>query len=197
MSDYNELSNEERLDLIEGLRETGVNTYSLVENLLHLSASRTGTLNFDPKRFDIVLVLNEIERLYSPQALAKKVKLLTKTPDTLEIFGDVNMISIVIRNLVNNAVKYSHENGTIEIRASRSDGGVRICVSDNGLGIEAKTFEGIFNLGTVKSKLGTSGEKGTGLGLGLCREFVEKHGGTLTVESEHGVGTTISVNLPG
>lgn len=197
LSEYNDLSNEERLELIEMLRETGVNTYALVENLLNLSASRTGTLNFDPKRFDIVPVLNEIEKLYSPQALAKKVKLVTKKPETLETFGDVNMISIVLRNLINNAVKYSHENGTIEIRALRSDGGVKICVCDNGLGIEEKTLEGIFNLGTVKSKLGTSGEKGTGLGLGLCREFVEKHGGTLTVESEYGIGTTISVNLPG
>ncbi len=196
LNDYDSLTNAERLDFIRSLKETADNTYSLVENLLNLSASRTGSLEYKPVRFDFVPVIKDILKLYRPQALAKKVELVAKIPESLDINADINMIRIILRNLINNAVKYSFDGSTVEVSASRSDNRILITVKDNGVGMDQSTLESLFHIGMVRSQPGTSGEKGTGLGLGLSREFVQKHGGHLEVHSEPGVGTVITISLP-
>lgn len=196
LNDYDSLSNSERLEFIRILKETADNTYSLVENLLHLSASHTGSLEFKPVKIDLVPVIKDILRLYRPQALAKKVELQAKVPEGLEITADINMIRIILRNLINNAVKYSFDGSTVEVSASCSEQGILIAVKDNGMGMDQATIDSLFHIGTVTSQPGTSGERGTGLGLGLSREFVQKHGGNLEVHSEPGVGTVITISLP-
>lgn len=141
-------------------------------------------------------MIKDILRLYRPQALAKKVELQAKVPEGLEITADINMIRIILRNLINNAVKYSFDGSTVEVSASCSEQGILIAVKDNGMGMDQATIDSLFHIGTVTSRPGTSGERGTGLGLGLSREFVQKHGGNLEVHSEPGVGTVITISLP-
>lgn len=196
LNDYDALTEAERRELIRSLKETADNTYALVENLLHLSASRTGSLEFNPEKFDLAPVIRDVIKLYTPQALAKKVELVSRVPENLGVTADSNMIRIILRNLMNNAIKYSYEGGTIEVSATPMDDRTVIAVSDNGMGMDQEILNSLVNIGTVKSQRGTSGEKGTGLGLGLSREFAQKHGGNLEVRSESGVGTVITVTLP-
>jgi signal transduction histidine kinase len=112
------------------------------------------------------------------------------------VFADKNMLDTVLRNLISNALKFTHEGGKIKVLAEKNPAATVISIVDNGVGIDAKDVSKIFNKLQLFTSIGTNEEKGTGFGLKLCQEFVEKHGGKIWVESEVGVGSTFHFSLP-
>lgn len=194
--DFYELTNDEKLHLIIGLEETSRKTFDLLENLLNLSASRMGKLAFDPLDIDVSEIVTKTLSLHAEQAAGKKISLKSNVRSGLFISGDPNMLEIVFRNLLSNAIKYTHEEGEILVDSCDSDGFVCFSIKDNGIGMDKETKANIFNINAVRSQRGTRGEKGTGLGIGLCKEFVDKHNGFMEIESEPGVGTIFRIKLP-
>jgi signal transduction histidine kinase len=194
--DYYKFSDNKRLELITSLETMAVNTYDLVENLLNLSASHTGRIDFAPQIVEIWELTEKIITLSLPNANKKEIKLINNISKSTVAFADQSMLEIIIRNLVNNALKYCNTGGQIEVSSYVDDNKLSISVQDNGIGMDEATKANIFKINTISSKRGTGGEKGTGLGLGLCKEFVEKHGGKICVESEEGKGSTFSFTLP-
>ena len=134
--------------------------------------------------------------LHRVPADKKGVSLRSKVPENTRVQADREMINTVLRNLINNAVKYSHPGGAIEIRSADSNGYLEVIVQDEGTGFERENLEKVFRIDTKFKSPGTQGEKGTGLGLILCRELVEKNGGEIRVESEEGSGATFYFTIP-
>jgi len=194
--DYYDLTDEQRLEYISALEETTVKTYELVENLLNLSASRTGRISFEPELLQVSLVVDKIFNLSRHQAGKKNVRLLNNVEPTATAYADKAMLAIILRNLVSNAIKFSNAEGRIEISSQVTVQNLLFFVQDYGTGIDNTGKDNIFNINMIHSKRGTAGEKGTGLGLGLCKEFVEKHGGTIWVESELGKGSKFIFSIP-
>jgi signal transduction histidine kinase len=134
--------------------------------------------------------------LHRVPAEKKNIKLVSDVPEDVKVYADREMMNTVVRNLVNNAVKYSQPEGTIELRISISDHVAEIRVRDEGIGIAPENQEKLFRIDSKFKLPGTEGEKGTGLGLTLCREFAEINGGHIRVESKEGAGTTFFVTVP-
>jgi len=194
--DYYELTDSQKIQYITMLNETARKSFDLLENLLYISASRIGKLDFNPSEVSVWEVASKIVKLFEIQASEKKVRLINNIPGSAVAFADRIMLEIVIRNLVNNALKYTDENGRIELNSRLDENRVFIEVKDNGIGMDEETRANIFNANVIKSQKGTRGEKGTGLGLGLCKEFAEKNGGSIRVESESGIGSRFILELP-
>lgn len=194
--DYDILSDEEKLDYITHLEETAIKTHELVENLLNLSASHTGRIDFNPEQVDVYLTLEKILKISHTQAAKKEITLRNMVTKDIEVLADQSMIEIIMRNLVNNAIKYCNTGGKVEVSSYCEGTNLNIVIEDNGIGMDDFTKTNIFNINVIRSKKGTSGEKGTGLGLGLCKEFVEKHGGKIWVESEVGKGSKFIFSIP-
>lgn len=194
--DYDILTDEEKMEYITHLEEISIKTYELVENLLNLSASHTGRIDFNPAKLELTEVVERIIFMSKTQAAKKDIQLINKLPKDTIAVADQSMLEIVIRNLVNNAIKYSTAGGKVEIISYPNGDKVNIAVEDNGIGMDEVTQMHIFNINVIRSKKGTCGEKGTGLGLGLCKEFVEKNGGKIWVESEVGKGSKFIFTLP-
>jgi len=129
-------------------------------------------------------------------ALQKEIELKTSVDSALTIVADKNMIRTILRNLISNAIKYTQRNGRVEIGAKINQSYVEVFVSDNGIGMSDETINRLFRLDANISTRGTDNERGTGLGLFLCKEFVEKHGGKISVESEVGKGSIIKFVVP-
>jgi signal transduction histidine kinase len=129
-------------------------------------------------------------------ALQKNISLISGFTENIILVADENMLSTTLRNLFSNAIKFTPNNGKVTVMAKVEDGQVEISVSDTGIGMEAQTIQRLFNIETSFTTRGTQNEKGTGLGLLLCKEFIEKHGGKITVKSEPGVGSTFQFILP-
>ncbi|MFC2101512.1 DUF3365 domain-containing protein [Bacteroidota bacterium] len=197
--------------LMEQLRENnleGIDKYAniilksskramdLLMNLMEWSLSQTGRMTFNPENFNISELIGEIVSLLENTALQKSVTITWSIPSKVPVLADKSMVSTIVRNLISNAIKFSHPGGEILIKIPESKGEVRVSVSDNGIGIPKSGIEKLFRIDENFSNPGTQNEKGTGLGLILCKEFVEKHGGKLWVESEEGKGSTFSFTLP-
>ena len=180
----------------EAINNSAVQTLRLLENLLEWANSQTGNILFKPATIKLDELLNEEFRMLSDMAMAKNIQIKSSFPDNLTIIADKNMIKTVLRNLISNAVKFTHKNGMVEVKARKDNKNVEISVSDNGIGMTKETISKLFRLDANLSTNGTENEKGTGLGLFLCKEFIEKHGGKIWVESESGKGSIFKFSLP-
>jgi signal transduction histidine kinase len=129
-------------------------------------------------------------------ATGKNIELKSFIPETLTFVADKNMIRTILRNLITNAVKFTHKNGQVQVNAINYNDNIEISVSDNGIGMSKETIAKLFRIDANLSTRGTENEKGTGLGLFLCKEFAEKHNGNIWVESEEGKGSTFKFLLP-
>jgi signal transduction histidine kinase len=194
--DYDILSDEEKLDYITHLEETAIKTHELVENLLNLSASHTGRIDFNPERIDVHAIVEKIIKISRTQAAKKEITLRNMLTKDVIVVADQSMLEIIIRNLMNNAIKYCNNGGKVEISSFKEGTNLNIIIEDNGIGMDDATKVNIFNINVIRSTKGTNGEKGTGLGLGLCKEFVEKHGGNIWVDSQVGEGSKFVFSLP-
>ncbi len=169
--------------------------YNLLENLLDWSRSQTGTLKFRPEKICISHLIDENIELLESTARNKNIEIYSEVNGETYAFADKNMVRTIIRNLISNAIKYTNQGGYIRIQSSSSKN-CEISVTDSGIGISVDNIDKIFKIDESFSTFGTEREKGTGLGLILCKEFVEKNGGKLRVKSEAGKGSTFTFTLP-
>ncbi|MEN8202050.1 MAG: two-component regulator propeller domain-containing protein [Bacteroidota bacterium] len=168
----------------------------LLENLLTWSRSQRGRIKYDPVRFNLSSVIQENINLHKLLAEKKGIMLLSPDRDEIYAYGDRDMINSVIRNLMTNAVKFTERDKKVEIKVSPKDQELEVSIIDEGVGIEQENMKRLFRIDEKFKSTGTAGEKGTGLGLIICREFVEKNGGEIKVRSKPGEGTTFSFTLP-
>jgi signal transduction histidine kinase len=169
---------------------------TLIENLLDWSRSQTGKIKLEPLRISLDKLTNEIINIHSLQANTKSITLKNTIPNDIVVYADYEMLSAVLRNLVSNAIKFTQENGSVELKAHRNDNNIIIKIIDNGVGISPENLKKLFKLEESFSTQGTDQESGTGLGLIVCKEFIEKNGGKISVESEVNEGTTFTISLP-
>ena len=170
--------------------------YDLLENLLDWSKTQTGRIEFKPKVFELQDLITEILEITSSISMSKNIKICYEMPESVSLYADRNMIDTILRNLVINAVKFTREEGLVRIVVACSQDDVAISVIDNGVGIEPSRIGDLFKINEKTSTLGTANERGTGLGLILCDEFVRKHGGRIWVESEVDKGSSFKFTIP-
>lgn len=196
--DVADFSNKEVQVIMKNMLDTTKLTFDLLENLLTWARSQSEALNFEPEYFDIQPLVFKIVELLRPNAKQKQINVFIKDVESVQVFADSYMVETIVRNLLSNAIKFTPEKGTIsfktEIDSNTEE--VIISVKDTGVGISESVMEKIFSLDRNITTLGTNKEKGTGLGLHLCKEFVEKNGGNIFVESNVEQGTVISFTLP-
>jgi signal transduction histidine kinase len=193
------LESDDRVKLqkgLENIKGSSRQAYELLENLLMWARSQTGTLTFRPENADIKELALESLDLVSAQAARKNITINVDQIREVWLPADVNMIRTVLRNLLTNAIKFTPQNGYVSIGLSENEEFGMVTVQDNGVGMEKDKISTLFNMDTSHKTKGTDKEPGTGLGLILCKEFIERHGGTLEVESEPGKGSEFRVVLP-
>jgi signal transduction histidine kinase len=178
------------------IRDSAWRVLDLLMNLLEWSNTQTGKMEFTPEHIDLYALITESSDLSSVGALQKSISIFTDLPHIITVFADKAMISTILRNLISNALKFTHPDGSITISAKVQKNEVLVSVSDNGVGISASRIKKLFRFEESQSTIGTQRERGTGLGLLLCREFVQKHGGKIWVESELGKGSTFYFTIP-
>ena len=171
------------------------NTTGLMDNLLHWAKSQMNAGTVTPQIFNITELVKEIIQQHRLQADLKALQVNLQLSKPLHIYADRDMISLVIRNFLSNAIKFTPENGSIELGTNQMDDHLEIFVTDSGAGMDAETLAKLRSNNYFSTK-GTSNEPGTGLGLMLCREFLQKNSGQMHIESEPGVGSTFSFTLP-
>ncbi len=193
--EYNELEDFEIKKYIKTIYDSTNNLYNLLQNLLQWSRSQIGKTEFKPCIFDLSDVVNNNIELLNISAERKGIKISSDIKKNSYAYFDKNMIDTVIRNLVSNAIKFTREGGEIKIFSVDKSNYVEVAVSDTGVGINDDDIKKLFSIDKNHTSLGTSKEKGTGLGLILCKEFVEKNGGKIYVESNH-KGSTFKFTLP-
>ena len=167
----------------------------MLDNLLNWAVSETGDWNIQSKDFDIKDAIDRNVELYHTVAKQKNINLINNSKSVM-IVADENSIDVVLRNLISNGIKYTHKGGEVEISVDISSEYVIVLIRDSGIGISDEIKERLFNLDGKHKPRGTENEKGTGLGLILCKEFAEKNDGFLRYESEIGKGTTFRFYLP-
>ncbi len=180
------------------MQKSAINLYSLLENLLEWSRMQRGLIGFRAELFNLWNKIASCIDLYTDAAEKKNIRIINDVPDDLLIFADGNMLGSIIRNLLSNAIKYTNKGGLVTISASRlPDHSVKICVADTGIGMDQALIGNLFRLNEPVYRRGTDEEPSTGLGLIISREFIEKHGGALSIESRKGKGTTFCFTIPG
>ena len=194
---YNVLSEEEKIEYISNTKDSASGILSLLENLLEWSRSQRGMITINPNEFCIRMIANNTISILKLSADEKNIRLENNIPEPTMINTDANLVSTIIRNLTSNAIKFTPIGGSIELGIKMTkDPNLTVFVKDSGVGMSKETIDKLFRIDESITTKGTSGEKGTGLGLILCKEFVEKLGGNIWVESELGKGTTFYFTLP-
>ena len=190
-------NNSNQIAILANLIHTSIDrTHKLLDNLLQWSMSQTGKLKFKTEKTEVITLISNTLQLLSDSANNKSIQIIFDVNMVLVLEVDVNMFTSIIRNLVSNAIKYTHNGGKITIDAFVDDNSLIVTVGDNGIGMTREQSRKIFDIRTEATTPGTNNEKGTGLGLILCKEFVEKHSGKIWVESETGKGSKFFVQLP-
>jgi PAS domain S-box-containing protein len=194
--DFNKMDDNQKINLLELINISSASAYSLLENLLQWARTQTDKIKFTPENINISEIVKSTIDLQKISAEKKNIKLKSHISERNIVYADKNMITTVIRNLVSNAIKFSKPQGTIEISSVAGDKYIDVTVSDNGTGISKENLDKLFRIDSYYSTSGTLGETGTGLGLIICKEFVEKNGGIIKVESEEGKGSSFTFSLP-
>jgi PAS domain S-box-containing protein len=194
--DFSELDDEEKIQFIEMIIEASQSAYQLLENLLTWSRSQTGRIDFVLETVQLNLIASNVVQLLLPQAESKQIVLSSNITPELAVKADKNMLNTILRNLTSNAIKFTNPGGMVNIIAMEQEDYIQLSVEDSGIGLTEEDMQKLFKVGIKNSEIGRSKEKGTGLGLILCKEFVEKHGGKIWVESEFNKGTKIKFTIP-
>lgn len=183
------LTNKEIVLFVKGLNLNLKNLFVLLDNLLNWSLLQMNKLQFNPVNLEISTVIQDVIEKLNFISLKKNITIINKFNKKTVVYADKEMLRSIIQNLLVNAIKFSNKDGEIIIKSQEKKRFVEISVIDNGVGIEPEIASNIFNFKDINSTKGTEGEKGTGLGLQLCKDFVEKNGGSIWVESEPGKGS--------
>ena len=196
IENYANFNSDEQLKMLEILKNSARSTYNLLETLLNWAIIQTGNLVFKPELFNLTKCIDSTVKNLVPAALSKNITLQFRSDKDIFSYADQNMIQTVLRNLIGNAVKYTFRGGSIEVNVVNQGNRTEISISDNGVGMDEKTIQNLFSKSIPSSKYGTENEKGTGLGLILCKEFIDKHGGHITVSSVPGKGSRFIIDIP-
>ncbi len=193
---FGQYDDAEKQKMISFIKRSAESAYKLVENLLEWSRIQIGVAKAEPLQTDISILINESITSLKDVAHAKNIKIITTVQNETYVYADEEMIKTIIRNLLTNAIKFSHPDGYIKITAEEQTENLKLSITDKGTGIRKDLLENLFRIDKSITTKGTLGEKGTGLGLILCKEFAEKNNGQIVVSSIEKEGSTFSVILP-
>ena len=193
---FENLKEKNKLDLLKALKSSSDKTYHLLENLLIWSKVQRNSILFEPGNILLNELIAENIDLLKPDIQQKQIKISTQIPKNLEIYADNYMMDAIVRNVLGNAIKFTAEDGKVDITAKYKEDKVELTISDTGIGIKQEDINKLFCIEHNFYALGTNGESGSGLGLILCKEFIEKHEGEIKVESVEGKGSSFKLYLP-
>ncbi len=198
IEDFDELDDDGKLNFLTRIKKVSKNTYRLLQNLLDWASVQTGKIKYNPELFDIGYISKEIVEMQQEHAENKKISLVTDIPEETYVFADKNMINTIIRNLSSNSLKFTNEGGEVKISCTKSqlcDESIDISITDNGIGMSEAKLSKLFTISEKVRTFGTAKEEGTGLGLILCKEFIEKNNGNIKVDSKIGEGSSFTFTL--
>lgn len=190
---YDKKTIDEQLNIINASTH---NTYQLLEDILLWSTSQSGKIQFAPQKIYLNRIIQGILDFHLINASSKDITIVQVPMENVSIYADLNMLKAIIRNIMSNAIKFTDPGGKIEISAFNNDDHCIISIKDNGKGMSQETIKNLWDFSNLNPQVGTSGEKGAGLGLSLSRDFVLKHYGEINIESEVGKGTIFIVKFP-
>lgn len=192
---FDKIEGEKKHELIKKMNNSANLQYELLKNLLQWSASQTGRLEFNPQSMNLAESVERNFELLNDNASKKDVLLVNRIDKNLEVKADHNMLNTILRNLLVNAVKFNKQHGKVIVESKQQDDSVVVSVKDTGLGMEEKDLGKLFKIDVNPATIGNSKEKGSGIGLILCKEFIEKHKSKIWVDSKPGEGSIFSFNL--
>jgi signal transduction histidine kinase len=193
---YDTYTKAEIKEYINVIYESSQSLFKLLDNLLQWSRTQTGSITYTPEAFELLPIVKQEISYLQLNAEKKKIAIKVLVDETIAVFADKNIIATVIRNLVNNAIKFTNTNGRVEIWAREVKNEIEISVTDTGIGIDFNDLDKLFQLSSSLSNKGTANEEGTGLGLLLCKEFIERNGGRIWAKSNKGKGSSFYFTLP-
>lgn len=196
LSEMKELTQEQTQQMIPELAEKFKYTSNLLNNLLNWAKSQLEGYKVSPEHFNLNDLSVENQKTLSPQSKDKNIEVQNLLPESVPVYADKNMISLVLLNLLSNAIKFTPENGLIKLSAEIKEEAVEFSISDNGIGISDDKLQLLFSDSSFYTTVGTNEEKGTGLGMILCKDFIQRNNGTFWVESEKGEGSTFYFTIP-
>lgn len=196
LEDYEELSKEKILEYLKLLNKNAKETQTLLGDLLTWSKNQFQNITPKPERVSLADLASAVFDNVSLNAGDKEISLKNQVSDGLHVHADANMVKTILRNLIANGIKFSHPGGKVVVQAEKTGDSISISVTDEGVGMDKEARKKIMDTKNNYTTSGTKGEKGSGLGLDLCIDFVEMHGGTLSVDSEPGQGSTFTFTLP-
>lgn len=195
LAEYDDISEEEKKQYIEYIEKSSKESFQLLENLLNWANTQTGLTKVNKSIFNIRETVERSISIHEGMALNKNIQIET-IKDDIEIYADKYMIETVIRNLISNAIKFTPEFGHVKISYKQAGDMCEISVEDSGIGMTEETINSLFMIGIKNSLRGTKDEKGSGIGLYLCQEFVDLNDGKISIDSEFGKGTTFNIAIP-
>ena len=195
-TNFSVLSETERKDFVEVMNQASKQLYNLLENLLQWSRAQTGNIKYEPQYIQLKKMVDNAIDSMMLNIENKKLNVNLHVNEEIVVFADENMVTTVIRNLLSNAIKFSNPDSSIQMRCVSNEKFIEFAVIDQGIGIKKETQDKLFKIDQHVTTDGTSEEKGSGLGLILCKEFIEKNGGTIWVESEINKGSAFIFTLP-
>lgn len=193
---YESMKEDEKIEIIDQAAKSSNSTFALIENLLEWSRIKSGTFPYEPKNITLLALINSIGNLYSQNFKNKGITFKVDVKPQAAVFADTKMTETILRNLISNAIKFTTQDGTVLVNSEADQDNTIIKVIDNGIGIKQNTLDNLFRIDVSHSTRGTADEPGTGLGLILCKELVEKQGGKIWVESKKDEGSTFYFTLP-
>lgn len=193
---YNTLDDNKKKEYLEQITQSVGDLRKLVDGLFEWSTSQMENTSSIPRKINVLKTMQDTCSLLANQVFYKKINLTINIKEELEVYADEQMFRSILRNLLSNAVKFTNDKGKIELNAEKENDSVKITIKDNGIGIPKDTLKYIFLLEKKAIRHGTNNETGTGLGLIVVKEFIEKNKGSIEIESEENIGTSITISLP-
>lgn len=187
---------QETIDLVSQIKTSTFNTVDMLDNLLTWAKSQMKGITIKPTNFILAKIINNKIELLDELAKPKRITFVNNVSEQINIYADANQLGIILHNLISNSIKFTPENGIITIDYAVTEKFIEISVTDTGIGITEENIKKLFSIESHFTTTGTANEKGTGLGLLLCKEFIENSGGTISVKSKIGKGTTFVFTLP-
>jgi signal transduction histidine kinase len=192
----NQMRKEQITEILDSTDVSARKGYSLLMNLLEWVKSQTGRILFKPANNSVKLILDDVIDYFEEQLKTKNIKLIRYLNENETIFCDYHMLTTVLRNLISNSIKFTRRGGEIIISIEKTEKHYKICISDNGVGIKKENLDKLLKIDSHFSSYGTEQEQGSGLGLLICKEFIDKHNGLLEIKSEENKGCEFIILLP-
>lgn len=193
---YDRMEEEKRVSVVQTIKDSSMHLQNLIENMLQWSQIQSGLFEWTPQSFNLWELIAISENLFAEEIRQKGINITIDIDDSIHVYADKSMVGSIIRNLLQNAIKYTPDKGFIQVCSQRIGKFEQITISDSGVGIRAEDLKEIFDLKQRHSTTGLHGEKGSGMGLALCNEFVMINGGEMSVESTPGAGSDFRFTLP-